>query len=696
MKQPLGEDRRRHMRAWPLSVAALVGFGLACGQPVSGPPDTGAPPPTVGAPAPRPTTAGTAPATQDAAGADIIFHNGIILTMDETRPTASAIHIQGEQIASVGSDPAVLAEARPSTVVVDLDGRTLMPGFVDAHSHMFQDPDPAAAQDALVRTGVTTTAEMYVDPPLLQRLIALDAAGDLRLRLSAYLLYNANCGELLDEWWRDYPSTRIPGEMLRIGGVKIFTDGGSCNAPAVTFEYADGVGTGDLYFTQPQLEDALRAIDGAGYQAAVHAIGDRALDVVLGAFENLWRGANPRRHRIEHNAVLRPEQLARYSSAQPVATIFAPFATCHALGGETRFKYQVPDANRTWEWPWRDLIDANPGLHLAWHGDMPIFTTDVFQHLYGFVTRNQVAEDGTICQAPDWLARNALSVDEALQLMTMGAAYALDRENEVGSLTAGKFADLIVLSGNPEAIPPVDLKDLKVLMTMVGGKVEYCAEGMQALCPAAPAAESTAEATSTAFRDDFDSAGLAEGWVWIREDPSAWSLTDRPGWLRLSTGNFSLLRASGDAPLLVHPAPDGDFEILTRLDFAPSANFQFAGLLVYQDDDHFVALGRAFCGVVPPCVGDGVYLDNDEAFLAGDATTIAQAGLPQGEPVWLRLVRQGTNYTGSWSSDGETWTPVGSTMANFIPTNVGLMASTSASGAASASAEFDFFEMTSP
>jgi regulation of enolase protein 1 (concanavalin A-like superfamily) len=327
---------------------------------------------------------------------------------------------------------------------------------------------------------------------------------------------------------------------------------------------------------------------------------------------------------------------------------------------------------------------------------MPIFTTDVFQHLYGFVTRNQVAEDGTICQAPDWLARNALSVDEALELMTMGAAYALDRENEVGSLTAGKFADLIVLSGNPEAIPPVDLKDLKVLMTMVGGKVEYCAEGMQALCPAAPAAESTAEATSAGFRDDFDSAGLAEGWVWIREDPSAWSLTDRPGWLRLSTGNFSLLRASGDAPLLVHPAPDGDFEILTRLDFAPSANFQFAGLLVYQDDDHFVALGRAFCGVVPPCVGDGVYLDNDEAFLAGDATTIAQAGLPQGEPVWLRLVRQGTNYTGSWGSDGETWTPVGSTMANFIPTNVGLMASTSASGAASASAEFDFFEMTSP
>ncbi len=176
----------------------------------------------------------------------------------------------------------------------------------------------------------------------------------------------------------------------------------------------------------------------------------------------------------------------------------------------------------------------------------------------------------------------------------------------------------------------------------------------------------------------------------------SWSLTEGPGWLRLSTGNFSLLRAGGDAPLLVHPAPDGDFEILTRLDFAPSANFHFAGLLIYQDDDHFVALGRGFCGVVPPCVGDGVYLDNDEAVLDGTSENLAAGSLPAGEPIWLRLVRQGRTHTGYWSADGEAWTPVGSTTANFVPTDVGLMAATSASGAASTSAEFDFFQLTSP
>ena len=672
-------------------VAALVALMTSLGCSVPGPRPTQE---VIIESTVRPTAGAIAPTSLATAGSDIIFHNGVVLTMDESQPAASAIHIQGKTIVAVGSDASVLAEAGPQTRVVDLGGKTLMPGFVDAHSHMFEDDDPDAAQDTLLRNGITTTADMYVDEPRLRRLLELDAGAALRVRLSAYLLYDTNCGDVLDEWWRAYPATRVPGEMLRIGGIKVFMDGGSCNAPAVSFDYGNGVGQGDLYFTQPQLESALQTIDEAGYQVAVHAVGDRALDVVLGAFENLWGGVNPRRHRIEHNAVLRPDQLARYSAAQPVATIFAPFATCHKLGAATRFKYEVPDENRTWEWPWRDLISANPGLHLAWHGDMPhVYPPDSAYQLFAMVTRADVAEDGSICQPPDWIAHNALTVEEALHLMTTGAAYALDRDSEVGSLVPGKFADLIILSDNPMTVDPLSLRELQVLMTMVGGNVEYCAQGMEALCPAAGAGAPTVGAASTAFHDDFDSAGLGEGWSWIRENPAAWNLVERPGWLRMDAGDSFLLRAGGDAPLLLRPAPDGDFEIRTRLDFAPTANFHFAGLLIYQDDDHFVALGRAFCGIVPPCVGDGVYLDNDEALQAGDARTIAQAGLPQGETVWLRLVRQGSTYTGYWSSDGGTWTLVGSTTGGFSPEQVGLMATTSASGAAPASAAFDVFQV---
>ena len=620
----------------------------------------------------------------------VIFYNGLILTMDDALPTTSAIYIQGERIVAVGDDASLLAEAGPTTRLVDLAGRTLMPGFVDAHSHMFEEPDLAAAQEALVRTGVTTTADMYVDHPLLQRLIELEATGGLRLRLSAYLLYNTSCGEPLDEWWRDYPSTRVPGEMLRIGGVKVFTDGGSCNAPAVTFEYADSVGQGDLYFTGPQLEDALQAIDAAGHQAAVHALGDRALDVALEAFENLWGGANPRRHRIEHNAVIRPDQLTRYGAAQPVAVIFAPFATCHKLGGETRFKYEVPEAQRTWEWPWRDLIDANPGLHLAWHGDMPhVYPVDTAYQLFAMVTRAELAGDGSICEPPEWIAHNALTADEVLHLMTTGAAYALDRDQEVGSLVPGKFADLVILSGDPLTMPPESLRALGVIMTMVGGEVVYCSIGMEALCPQ-PAAEPTAAAPSF-FRDDFDAA-LDPEWAWLQANAQGWSLTEAPGWLQIQFSTGSFFNPPPPSNVLLRPAPAGDFDARTHVQASPTQNFQIAGLVVLFDDTSVLQFGHGICQGPSACAGDGYYFDNIE-YGASAGTNLATPGLGGSDDL-LRLVRRGNTYTAYVFVDDTSWMEVGSQRVDRQPLSIGLVAAQSPS--AGTSAEFDYFEIVAP
>jgi predicted amidohydrolase YtcJ len=92
----------------------------------------------------------------------------------------------------------------------------------------------------------------------------------------------------------------------------------------------------------------------------------------------------------------------------------------------------------------------------------------------------------TSCATPAWLAREVSTPQEALPLMTIEGAYALFRDEEVGTLQAGKHADLIVLSGNPLTVGPETIKDLQVWMTMVGGRVEYCASGQEALCAAIP------------------------------------------------------------------------------------------------------------------------------------------------------------------------------------------------------------------
>jgi predicted amidohydrolase YtcJ len=356
-----------------------------------------------------------------------------------------------------------------------------MPGFVDPHTHLLRSTgDPESAQQAALENGITTLAEVSCYPDLLAQMQSLEQAGGLRVRTSLYLTHVNNCGEVQGDWYKQHPPTRARGEMLRIGGVKIFTDGGSCGGPAVSYDHPV-FGYGDLWFTQEELNAMIAGIQAAGYQAAIHALGDRAVDQALNAIEfALNGGPNTPRHRIEHNAVVRDDMLARYSEVDPVALIFGAFSACGPP------VVPPPPANQSWEWRWPDLVTAHPGGHFAWHSDRGAarFPLPPLMHLYSMVTPFEVDVDGqTTCDTPDWLAHKMLTVEQVLPTMTIEAAYALFRDEEVGSLRSGKLADLIILSGDPLTVAPDAIKDLEVWMTMVGGRVEHCAPGHEALCP---------------------------------------------------------------------------------------------------------------------------------------------------------------------------------------------------------------------
>ena len=412
----------------------------------------------------------------------MIFFNGVILTMDEGLAQAQAIAIRNKKIVAVGSNDEILGLGAPDTKVIDLNGLTLMPGFVDAHTHIFNDARSQGmsldeAQALALQNGITTVADLFVDRSFLREIQKFEEAGFLRVRTGLYLVYNSPCGQKFGDWYQANPPTRNPGEMLRLNGVKIFTDGGSCGRPALSFEAQPGSGLGDLWMSQDELNQAVVEAQSAGYQVAIHAIGDRAVEQAQNAIADALDGQpNTYRHRMEHISVIEPERIRRFGELDIVAVIPGIYPSC------TPFGPPLPEEYGDWEWPWRELRETNPGMHIAWHSDFPFWSTSPFVHLYGFVTRKDVYSYYT-CSPEEWLKDDTLSVEQALATMTRDAAYALFREEEVGSLLPGKYADLIILSQNPLTREADKLKDIRVLVTIVNGQIEYCSANQSGLCP---------------------------------------------------------------------------------------------------------------------------------------------------------------------------------------------------------------------
>jgi len=200
------------------------------------------------------------------------------------------------------------------------------------------------------------------------------------------------------------------------------------------------------------------------------------------------------------------------------------------------------------------------------------------------------------------------------------------------------------------------------------------------------------EASAVVYAEGFAGPGLDSVWQWIREDGENWSLAARPGALRIMTQEGGILEAPNNGRnLLLMPVHSSDFTIETCIEFDPSENFQIAGLLVYQDDDNFLMLGRAYCGdYAGECVGDGLYFDeetNGTQVLPNFATP-----LEAGSRIHVRLAKRGDEYSAYYSYDRTTWELVGEkSWSSEGPLRVGIAAGDGNQGATSAAADFLYF-----
>jgi len=261
-------------------------------------------------------------------------------------------------------------------------------------------------------------------------------------------------------------------DFLKMGAVKAFADGSLGSRTAWMFEpYTDDPGNRGLPLPlmQPasRMEEAVAGSDKAGIQLAIHAIGDRANAEILDIFARAGGDhARDHRFRIEHAQHVRPEDFARFAKLGVIASM-QPY---HAIDDGRWAEKRIGEERARTSYAWRSMVDA--GAPLAFGTDWPVAPLNPLLGVYAAVTRATL--DG---KHPDgWFPEQRLTLEEALRAYTQGSAYAAFEEKDKGTIAPGKLADLVVLSDDLFSIPPARIKDVRVVLTVVGGKVVYQAE----------------------------------------------------------------------------------------------------------------------------------------------------------------------------------------------------------------------------
>ncbi|MBC7186237.1 MAG: amidohydrolase [Calditrichaeota bacterium] len=321
-----------------------------------------------------------------------------------------------------------------------------------------------AAMNYVASQGVTSVHHMgtWDDLALFRR---AHAAGKLLTRI--YAAVPLATAELLANEVRAHGRG---DEWLRIGMVKGFVDGSLGSHTAAFFEpFTDAPGDSGLLVNTP--EDLLRWVsqaDSAGLQVAIHAIGDRANALLLDIYARVaaQNGQRDRRFRIEHAQHLRPADILRFAQLGVIASM-QPY---HAID-DGRWAEKVIGSERIkTTYAFRSLIDS--GAHVVFGSDWYVAPPSPLLGIYAAVTRRTI--DGM--NPEGWVPEQKITVEEALRAYTAKAAYASFEEREKGTLEPGKLADFAVLDRDITRIPPEEIAEAQVVMTVVGGKIVFTRE----------------------------------------------------------------------------------------------------------------------------------------------------------------------------------------------------------------------------
>lgn len=348
---------------------------------------------------------------------------------------------------------------RPTGVLKDL-AQDLMTQSIPAESESQLDRALNLATAHALSAGITQVHDMAMGTwrslETYQRALARN---ELRLRI--YSFVPLGDGKRM----ADYVAAHGRGsDWLRWGALKGYVDGSLGSTTAWFYQpYSDAPQTSGLILGQPDVQRRYIAdADRAGLHVVVHAIGDRANDWLLDTYRSVAaeNGPRDRRFRIEHAQHLTQDAIRRFAQQGVIASM-QPY---HAIDDGRWAEKRIGAERLKGTYAFRSLLDA--GAALSFGSDWTVAPIEPLMGIYAATTRRTI--DGA---NPDgWQPQQKITVEQAVRAYTQANAYAGFQEKSLGKIAPGYLADFVVLSGNLFETNPLEIPNLKILRTVVGGR----------------------------------------------------------------------------------------------------------------------------------------------------------------------------------------------------------------------------------
>jgi predicted amidohydrolase YtcJ len=313
--------------------------------------------------------------------------------------------------------------------------------------------------ELLTASGLTTVHDAGAGR---QRILAYEdtyRAGELRHRV--YMMVSSG---IFSGFKTAGIYTGFGDEWLKVGGVKYVADGSASERTMyMSTPFVGRTDRGILTMTPEEIQEAVEDAHRHSFQIGIHANGDLTIDYVLRAYERvLMKWPHPdRRHRIEHCSLVNPDLLKRIKATGSIPTPFWTYVHYH---GEKWKEYG--DEKMQWMFAHRSFLDY--GIPVPGASDYTPGPFEPLMAIQSLITRKDV--EGRL-----WGANQKVTVDEALKIATINGARASYEENLKGSITAGKLADFVILAQDPHEVEPDQIKNIKVVRTVAGGRTIYSA-----------------------------------------------------------------------------------------------------------------------------------------------------------------------------------------------------------------------------